>query len=122
AHDLSMVRHISDEIAVMYLGHLVEKAETEDLFRRPLHPYTRGLLAAVPVPDPRRMREREKVLLTGDVKSADAAQGCPFAGRCPWVTDRCRVERPELRELMPGHMTACHRVEELLPEWEKEAQ
>lgn len=114
AHDLSMVRHISDDIAVMYLGNLVEKAETDTLYTKPLHPYTQGLLEAVPTPDPRYEKTREKVLLGGDVKSSQAArQGCVFAGRCKYAVDLCRQEKPELRELEPAHFVACHRVEEL---------
>lgn len=114
AHDLSMVRHISDDIAVMYLGNLVEKAETDELYTRPLHPYTQGLLEAVPAPDPYYEREREKVLLGGDVKAVSGQrQGCAFAGRCKYAVGVCRDIKPELRDLGSAHFVACHRAEEL---------
>ncbi|WP_418666474.1 ABC transporter ATP-binding protein [Allofournierella sp.] len=112
SHDLSVVRHISDRIGVMYLGRLVEVAGKDELYRRPLHPYTKALLSAIPIPDPEVKRER--VLLKGDVSSAyDPPAGCRFAARCPYATDRCRNETPALRELAPGHQAACVRAEEL---------
>lgn len=111
AHDLSMVRHISDDIAVMYLGNLLEKAETDELYTRPLHPYTMGLLEAVPTPDPLYEREREKVLLGGDVKQyLGERKGCCFASRCRYANEQCREHRPELQEINPGHFVACHRA------------
>ena len=112
SHDLSVVRHISDRIGVMYLGRLVEVTSKDELYRRPLHPYTKALLSAIPIPDPEVKRER--VLLKGDVSSAyDPPTGCRFAARCPYATDRCRSETPALRELAPGHQAACVRAEEL---------
>lgn len=114
AHDLSMVRHISDDIAVMYLGNLVEKAETDTLYTKPLHPYTQGLLEAVPTPDPIYERQREKVLLGGDVKSFHAERkGCCFASRCKYAAEQCWTAKPELREMEQSHFVACHRIEEL---------
>ncbi|MBQ9534742.1 MAG: ABC transporter ATP-binding protein [Clostridia bacterium] len=111
AHDLSMVRHISDRTAVMYLGQVVEHAETDELFTNPLHPYTKGLLAAVPRADPRWERSRERRLMTGEVPSPINPQpGCRFCARCPLATDECRHEDPELREAAPGHFVACRHV------------
>ena len=112
AHDLSIVKHISHRVAVMYVGKIVETAPTESLFSEPLHPYTAALLAAVPVPDPRR--RSEMVRLEGEVASpANPPSGCYFHPRCPFATERCRVEAPALRELRTGHKVACHRAEEL---------
>jgi oligopeptide transport system ATP-binding protein len=109
AHDLSMVRHISDETAVMYLGKIVEKSKTEDLFQNPMHPYTQGLLTAVPTPDPDYERSRRRVLITGDAPSpVNPAPGCRFCARCPMVTARCHEEMPQLRDMGGGHMVACH--------------
>ena len=108
SHDLSVVRHISDRIGVMYLGRLVEVADKDALYKEPLHPYTRALLSAIPIPDPDVKRER--ILLKGDVPPA----GCRFAGRCPYATEQCRREAPALMELRPGHQVACIRAEELV--------
>jgi peptide/nickel transport system ATP-binding protein len=118
AHDLAVVRHISDRIGVMYLGGLVEEAAADDLYAQPLHPYTRALLSAVPVPDPVVEDSREQILLTGDLPSpSNPPTGCRFHTRCPWRQEtRCDTERPELRVLdlpgMPaGHRVACHFAE-----------
>ena len=108
-HDLSMVRQISDRIAVMYLGSLVEVADSEDIYTKNYHPYTRALLSAIPIADPEVERDRKRILLKGDVPSpVNLPKGCAFCGRCPNATDRCREERPELREIEPGHQVACH--------------
>jgi peptide/nickel transport system ATP-binding protein len=111
SHNLSVVRHICDRVAVMYLGKIVESATTHELYRAPRHPYTATLLAAVPVPDPRRRADGADV--RGEVPSpADPPPGCSFHPRCPLAVSRCRVETPALREVSPGHLAACHRAEE----------
>ena len=112
AHDLSVVRHISDRVAVMYLGKIVEIAETSALFSNPRHPYTEALLSAVPVADPDFVRARIRLL--GDVPDPSAPpSGCPFHPRCSYASERCTTEVPELREAAAGHMASCHRFEEL---------
>ena len=112
SHDLSVVRHISDRIAVMYLGSVVEVAEKAQLYSNPMHPYTKALLSAIPLPDVKKKRQR--IILEGDVPSAyNPPLGCKFHTRCPYATDRCRQEAPVLQEVEKGHKAACHRALEL---------
>ncbi len=109
AHDLSVVRHVSDRIAVMYIGKMMEISPSEELYTKPIHPYTSALLAAIPIPDPKENRERERVKVTGEVPSPiDPPPGCRFAGRCPRATDLCREVEPQLTEYAGGHLAACH--------------
>ncbi len=109
AHDLSVVRHVSDRIAVMYLGKVVEQSPAEELYDKPIHPYTQALLSAVPIPDPQQNRDRVRAKVEGEVSSAiDPPPGCRFAGRCPFVTDVCREVEPQLTQYPNGHVAACH--------------
>lgn len=112
AHDLSVVEHISDRVAVMYVGKIAEMGDTEDLFLAPLHPYTEALLSAAPKPNPRLRSKR--IVLSGEVADpANPPSGCYFHPRCRYAVERCRVEAPVLRELKPGRLVSCHRAEEL---------
>lgn len=112
SHDLSMIRHISDRVAVMYLGKIMELADSHSLYNEPLHPYTKALLSAVPVPDPVLEAKRERMILTGDVPSpANPPQGCVFNTRCPVAVEVCRQAIPEWRELRVDHWVACHLAE-----------
>ena len=114
AHDLLVVRHISDRIAVMYLGRMVELADAGEIYDHPLHPYSKSLLSAVPVPDPKIARANQRILLSGDIPSPlNAPSGCPFRTRCPYAKDICAESMPEFREVSTGHFVACHRVDEI---------
>lgn len=112
AHDLNIVKYISDRIAVMYLGNLVELADSDEIYSHTLHPYSQALLSAVPIPDPDKEAQKQLKVLSGDVPSPiNPKPGCPFASRCPKAQDKCRTESPEFREVRPKHFVACHFVE-----------
>ena len=112
AHDISVVRHISNRIGVMYLGNMVELAESYELYRNPIHPYTKTLMSAVPIPDPDVTRARERLMLEGDIPSPiNPPSGCKFHTRCPYATERCSEEAPVFRDYGGGHFAACHLLE-----------
>ena len=114
AHDILVVRHISDRIAVMYLGKMVELSDAKEIYEHPLHPYTKSLMSAVPQPDPKVARANKRIVLTGDIPSPlNAPSGCPFRTRCPHATEACAASMPEFKEVAPGHFAACHRIAEL---------
>lgn len=113
AHDLSMVKHISDRVGVMYLGNMVELADSETLYEDPLHPYTKALLSAIPIPDPRVEKQRSQIHLEGEVPSpVNPPEGCHFCNRCKYATEKCSQEAPVMREVKAGHFVACHLYDE----------
>lgn len=115
AHDLSMVRYISDRVGVMYLGHMMELAKSEELYDNPIHPYTRALLSAIPIPDPDIQRSRSRIMLEGDVPSPiNPKEGCRFVERCPYAIPKCRETTPQFEEIKKDHFVACHRAGEIL--------
>lgn len=114
AHDLSVVNHISSRIGVMYLGHMVEMAKSDELIFHSMHPYTRSLISAVPIADPKTARANKRIILQGDVPSpVNPPSGCPFRTRCPYADEKCAAEKPEFKEITSGHYAACHHLDKL---------
>ncbi len=114
AHDLLIVRHISNRIAVMYLGKMVELADADEIYNHPLHPYSKALMSAVPIPDPKIARANQRIALTGDIPSPlNAPSGCPFRTRCQYATEQCACEMPKFEEVSKGHFVACHHKNEI---------
>jgi oligopeptide/dipeptide ABC transporter ATP-binding protein len=115
AHDLSMVRYISDRVGVMYLGHMMELADSEELYLNPIHPYTKALLSAIPIPNPEIQRGRHRIMLEGDVPSPiNPPEGCRFVDRCSYAVDKCKQATPKLEEIKEKHLVACHRAKEIM--------
>ena len=109
AHDLSMVRYVSDDIGVMYLGQLVESSDSEEIYKNPLHPYTKGLLSCIPIADPKLARAHASTGVEGDLPSpVNPKPGCRFCGRCPYAKSICSEQTPAMKEAAPGHFVACH--------------
>ena len=114
AHDLLVVRHISDRIGVMYLGRLIELADAGEIYNNPLHPYSKALLSSVQIPDPKTARANKRIILSGDIPSPlNAPSGCPFRTRCPYATEICSESMPDFKEVSKGHFVACHRTDEI---------
>lgn len=114
AHDLSMVKHISDRVGVMYLGNMVEFADSDELYSKPLHPYTKALMSAIPIPDPNAEKEKKRIPIEGEIPSPiNPKPGCRFAARCKYATEACKQTTPQLEEITLGHFVACHRVREI---------
>ena len=114
AHDLLVVRHISDRIAVMYLGKMVELADANEIYDNPMHPYSKSLISSVPIPDPKIARANKRIVLSGDIPSPlNAPSGCPFRTRCPYADEACAASMPEFKEVSSGHFVACHHIEDV---------